>query len=320
MNHKRKTNPAPYGIPERKMRNWILVVALAFLLPGVVACKQDKTEAAEKKEGSIGVLIVSHGSHSPRWREMLENLGDATSPELLKIPGVSQVKSAFMEYTEPSIATRMKEFDEQNIKDVIVVPIFLTVSSHYLEDIPTILGMKSNPRSLERLKKEKIETYRPMARVTITPPMDFTSFLKKNTLRRLEEINPSYEKTGVVLAAYGDEAFNQQWEELMGDIGRHLKQKKGIDTVAFSWVGHIVRYSPAPTRNAVNQILKTKQHVAVIPLLVAVDPGFQGKIIKGAIDESSDPDRVLYRGDAILPDPDLNQWIVDITGETVKNI
>ena len=54
------------------------------------------------------------------------------------------IKTAFMECTEPSIATRLKEFDEESYDAVVVAPIFLTVSSHYSHDIPVICGLSAD--------------------------------------------------------------------------------------------------------------------------------------------------------------------------------
>lgn len=74
------------------------------------------------------MLLVNHGSRSKLWRDMLLDLEKAVKPKLLAHPKISAVRTAFMEYNEPSIATRMKEFDQEGFDDVIVVPIFLTVS------------------------------------------------------------------------------------------------------------------------------------------------------------------------------------------------
>ena len=86
---------------------------------------------------------------------------------------IEGIKTAFMEYNEPSIATRLKEFDKEGFTDVILVPIFLKVSSHSFEDIPTIIGQKEDPNSKEMLKIEKIERYTPKATVHLTPLLDF---------------------------------------------------------------------------------------------------------------------------------------------------
>ena len=65
-----------------------------------------KVAAAPVARKGIGVILVSHGSRSAQWRSMLEDVTTSTSPGLMKLAGVTTVKTAFMEYTEPSIATQ----------------------------------------------------------------------------------------------------------------------------------------------------------------------------------------------------------------------
>lgn len=49
----------------------------------------------------------------------------------------------------------MKEFDREGYTDVIIVPVFLTVSPHTFDDIPTIVGLKEDPHSMQQLKQER---------------------------------------------------------------------------------------------------------------------------------------------------------------------
>lgn len=106
------------------------------------------------------------------------------------------IKTAFMEYNEPSIATRMKEFDQEGFSDVIVVPIFLTISPHSAEDIPTILGQKHDAEVIAMLDEEKIERYTPTVGVHITPLLDFSNTLPKNVLRRCRKLLRAAGKRG----------------------------------------------------------------------------------------------------------------------------
>ncbi|HID80982.1 MAG TPA: cobalamin biosynthesis protein CbiX [Chromatiales bacterium] len=251
---------------------------------------------------------------------MLEDVKKDVSEKILSNSKVSEIKTAFMEYTEPSIATQMKAFDKAGFDEVIIVPLFLTVSSHSLDDIPTIVGMKSDHRIAEQLEKEKIEVYRSKARVTITPTLDFTTLLKKNTLRRIQALVDNTDNTGAVLVAYGDKNYNQQWEEMMDEIGRYLKVKANLETVAYAWCGHLVEYFTEPTIKAVEKVLELEDKVVVVPLLVAYDPYFQDDIIGKATQTVGDSENVIYKPDAILPDNNLNKWVVDIVGKTLEQI
>jgi hypothetical protein len=294
----------------------LLLVTLLF------SCSENKeTENNQDSvKQKVAVLLVNHGSHSEGWRKMLFDVEDAVKGQILGLNNVEVIETAHMEYNEPSIATRLKEFDEAGYTDVIVVPIFLTVSSHYSHDIPVIVGLSSDPKIIEQLKKEKIETYKPKARVTITPPLDYTTILKKNVARRVEHLSTSADNEAVLLVAYGDEQYNQQWEELVEEIGKYLKIKTGHESIAYSWCGHIVTYSSEPTTEGIEKLFELEDNVIVIPVLVANDEHFQGEIIQHGVDAASSPTHVKYIQDAILPDANLNQWVIDITSQTLKNI
>ena len=297
------------------------ILVLFSLLALIWSCessdsKNENTDSDEK----IGVLIVSHGSHSPTWRQMLLDVEDAVRDDLIDNPRISEVKSSFMEYNEPSIATQMKWFDDNGFTDVIIVPVFLTVSSHYSHDIPVIVGLSSDPKILEELKEEEIEVYKAKARATITPPLDYTTLLKKNVARRVEGLSEDAENEAVLLVAYGDEQYNQQWEEMVEEIGQYLKIKTGHDMIAYAWCGHIVEYSSDPTTEGIEKLFEFEDNVIVIPVLVANDEHFQGEIIQDGVDAASNTSKVKYKQDAILPDANLNQWVIDITFETLETL
>jgi sirohydrochlorin ferrochelatase len=291
-----------------------------LLLTGCSDSEKISTEQVENSQKKVGVLLVNHGSVSEKWRNMLTDVDAAVRDELLVNPKIGDVKTAFMEYTEPSIATQMKAFDEAGYDEVVVVPLFLTVSSHSLSDIPTILGINADPKVIETLTKEKIEIYRAKARVTVTPNLDFTTMLKKNVLRRVKELSDGSGNEGLVLVAYGDKDYNQQWEEMVDEIGRFLKIKLDIDTVAYAWCGHLVNYSTEPTEKAIEQVFELEDKVLVVPLLVAFDPYFQLEIIETATKNVENSDNVVYKPDAILPDDNLNKWVIEITNEVVSSI
>ncbi|MDC9724613.1 MAG: CbiX/SirB N-terminal domain-containing protein [Gammaproteobacteria bacterium] len=293
---------------------------LLTMLVGCSESEQALTAQTESNQKKVGVLLVNHGSVAEKWRNMLTDVESAVRGELLANPKIGEVRTAFMEYTEPSIATQMKAFDEAGYDEVVIVPLFLTVSSHSLSDIPTILGINADPKVVATLTEEKIEIYRAKARVTITPNLDFTTLLKKNVLRRVKALSDSSGNEGVVLVAYGDKDYNQQWEEMMDEIGRFLKIKLDIDTVAYAWCGHLVAYSTEPTEKAIEQVFELEDKVLVVPLLVAFDPYFQLDIIETATKNVENSHNVTYKADAILPDENLNDWVVEITNKVVSNI
>lgn len=272
-------------------------------------------------EIKIGVLLVNHGSRSATWRNALLQLESAVTPSVMAAPSVKSVKTAFMEYTEPSIATRMKEFDADGFTDVIIVPVFLTVSPHTFDDIPTILGMKEDPHSLQQLKIENILRYTPRARPHLTPPLDFTDILQRNLLKRVSALSKDPAHEGIVLIGYGDETYDKEWVDLFNRVAGFIRERTGIAGYSYGWCGHIANYKPEETTAAINTVLKTSNTALVIPVLVAHDEMFQIKIIGDGIAKVPDnKTRVRYKPDAILPDANLEQWVVSVTDQYARRI
>lgn len=300
-----------------------IIIPLLFVIIGS-ACqtetdeKNDENKIAEKK---IGVLMVNHGSRSATWRNALLALETSVKDSILKGGVVKGTKTAFMEYNEPSIATRLREFDAEGYTDVIIIPVFLTVSPHSFDDIPTIIGQKENPESMELLKLEKIERYTPKARTYITPLLDFTDMLKKNILRRYKDISRDAANEGLVLIAYGDETYLKEWSELLTNVGSYVAGNTEMKEFSFGWCGHIAHYNPDSTTVAINRVLRTKKTAVVVPVLVAHDEMFQVEIIGDGIAKiPKDKEKVIYKPDAILPDPNVEKWVISIADDYVKKI
>ena len=299
-------------------------------VPGELAASGDtgsSIDAVEPAAGDetpkperVGVLLVSHGSRSAQWREMVTDIESVVRDDVLQSQQIVGIKSAFMEYTEPSIATQLKQFDAEECTDVIIVPLLLTVSSHSFDDIPTIAGQKADKQTLEHLKLEGVEVYKPSARVTIAPELDFPSVLEENVIRRVRQLSESAPREGVVLVAYGSEPYHEEWEAMMKNIAGKLQATTGIDCVEHSYCGHVASYKSEPTEQAIRQVLAKKEQALVVPLLVAVDENFQGRIIGGAVKNVHEDARIKYRHDAILPDENINTWIVEVSRKLADEV
>lgn len=301
--------------------NGLLVVMTSVLLNSCSSGKAEHTEISGSTTKKIGILLVNHGSRSETWRNALLDLEKRVKDSLMTYKNVATVKTAFMEYTEPSIATRLKQMDSLNITDVIIVPVFLTVSPHTFEDIPTIVGLKEDPESLELLKIEKIERYTPKAKVHITPTLDFTDILKKNVLKRVQQLSSDPKKESLVLIGYGDAKYLKEWENLFSDVGEYVKENAGIQNYTYGWCGHLVKYNPDETTKAVNKALEKSETAIVIPVLVAHDEMFQIKIIGGGIEKVKNArEKVKYKPDAILPDENIENWVKQVSNEFVSKI
>ena len=288
----------------------ILIILSSILFNGFSDQVQSK---------KIGVLLVNHGSRSSTWRKALLALEDSVRENILKNKTIHAIKTAHMEYTEPSIATMLKEFDSEGFTDVIIIPIFLTVSPHTFDDIPTIIGQKEDPTSLQLLKIEKIERYIPKAKTYLAPNLDFSNVLKLNILRRVQSLSKKPSEEGFVMIGYGDETYEKEWSALFDDVAGFIKQQTGISAASHGWCGHLVHYNPEKTTEAIEKVLLVKKTALVIPVLVAQDEMFQVNIIgDGVVKLHEYKTRVRYKPDSILPDENIQRWILKISNDYVK--
>ncbi|MEZ5077582.1 MAG: CbiX/SirB N-terminal domain-containing protein [Solirubrobacterales bacterium] len=282
------------------------------------------TRAEGDATGRTGVLLVSHGSRSPTWRRMLLDVHAEASAELLDLDGVVEVRSAFMEYTEPSIATQLRRFDAAGIESVVVVPLLLTISDHSFDDIPTICGRTADAGRIAQLGEEGIEVYEAEADLDFAPLLDFSDLIRTNLARRLRAIvgrrpdrEESRRRDGLLLVGYGSAEFEDEWNRFFREVRAFAESDLEVAATAHAWCGHVVRYSRQPTTEAIEGLLDRTDRVIVVPVLVAYDQMFQQRIIGRAVNRCAQPERVLYRPDAILPEPALGRWVVEIVARMV---
>ena len=270
----------------------------------------------------VGVLLVNHGSRSPTWRHMLLDMHANVADELLGITCIGAVRTAFMEYTEPSIATQLRAFDRDGFDEIILIPLLLTISDHSLDDIPTICGQACDTETVHKLRKEKIEIYTPQARLHTTPLLDYSGVARTSIKRRAHELFPGGlgPNDGIVLVGYGSEECDDDWNSFFRGLCSYVEDDLGAAAATYAWCGHIARYKREPTITVVRELLARTDRVGVIPILVAHDEMFQDHIIGGAVHEAGQPSRVHYRPDAVLPEPAVDQWIITAAREMTMSI
>ncbi|MBN8280092.1 MAG: CbiX/SirB N-terminal domain-containing protein [Gammaproteobacteria bacterium] len=294
-----------------------LVVAAATLL---VACSKAPAPANPNAGAKVGVLLVAHGSKSATWTGMVETLAKGLEASSAKL-GVAGTKLAYITESKPSIADEMRAFDQEGYDEVVVTPLLIGNESERINTyVHYLAGIRSEARVIKQLKNEGYDIYYPRARVSLTPALSESDALKKNILRRVLALKGegSGEDLGVVLVGYGDKVFGQQMEGYMTAIGRYLKIKSDIDTVAFAFCGNLVDYSGEPVVKVINEVLELEDEVLVVPVLLGVDEMLQTNTIQAAINAIPTSSKVRYQPDAVLPDPEVTEWLGEKIAEAVQ--
>ncbi|MBM3423806.1 MAG: CbiX/SirB N-terminal domain-containing protein, partial [Chlorobi bacterium] len=134
-------------------------------------------KAVGDESRKTALLLINHGSRSGEWKRQLLELEQRVSSRIAAIEGIDTLATAFMEHAEPSIASSLRNLDRNGYTDVIVIPVFLSAGTHVFDDIPTIIGRKENPATIEEMKLEGIERYVPAARTHLAQPLDFSDLI-----------------------------------------------------------------------------------------------------------------------------------------------
>ncbi|TNF29686.1 MAG: hypothetical protein EP329_15165 [Deltaproteobacteria bacterium] len=253
------------------------------------------------------LVIAAHGSKSEGWAAAVH----AFTEDVAATPGVKDaftaVEAAFIEHSTPRIPDAVRMALSTGCPEVLVVPLFLTVSTHVGEDLPGLLGLPVPEHVRRRLVAEGHRPLAPGLPVRIVPVGPLEDLLYNNIMRRtsLARRHPGHE--AVVLCAYGSAIHHERWEELMHALRTRL-MRGGFAWADHAWVGAIVGMSPQPLAQTILKAgqMAGVQRVHVVPLLMAVG-NLQTLTIAAAVRDAEKRGRlqVLYEEDAILPDGDL---------------
>jgi sirohydrochlorin ferrochelatase len=257
------------------------------------------------------LVVVGHGSADPRWVATFR----AFVADVAATPGVrdvfASVTAAFLEEALPGLADAVDSQLALGVSEVIVVPVFLTVSTHLGEDVPGILGLPGTPPHIaRRLAGEGIRTLPEGLPVRLAPLGDVRHLLHLNISRRLALQSRDRAHEAVVLVAYGSTIHHEQWEDMLHAL-RAALLTDGWSSTHHAYCGHIVQLSPEPTADAICAVAHHAgvRAVHVVPLLFAPSGLQTGPIARGVALAAERLERqrvaIHYAADAILPDGDL---------------
>ncbi len=95
-------------------------------------------------------ILFAHGSRDPLWKIPMENVAS----RMLGLDPSTQVRCAFLELTQPDLATATAELVSTGATSITIVPMFLGVGKHAREDMPLLVNdlRDTHPEIVFRLK------------------------------------------------------------------------------------------------------------------------------------------------------------------------
>ncbi|MEO6972555.1 MAG: CbiX/SirB N-terminal domain-containing protein [Rhodoferax sp.] len=83
-----------------------------------------------------GIVLLAHGSRDPLWRQPMERVATRMGERDANI----FVTCAYLELTQPDLATAIAHLLAQGARSIGVVPMFLGVGHHVREDLPRLIA------------------------------------------------------------------------------------------------------------------------------------------------------------------------------------
>ena len=96
------------------------------------------------------VVLFAHGSRDPLWHKPME----AVAAQLRQGAPDLVVRCAYLELSQPDLATACLEIMDAGVRCISVLPLFLGVGRHAREDLPLLLEQlrTQHPQVLFELK------------------------------------------------------------------------------------------------------------------------------------------------------------------------
>lgn len=272
------------------------------------------------------LVIIAHGAPGKQWNEPVLNLeNDVRS--LLKEKGIGDfnyVRVALMEFSEPTVASVIKDCESRGIRQIYVVPLFIAPSSHSEQDVPNILGLKYNSSTIGALKEEKTSIVHTSIQMTEGPTLSYGDVIKDIIADRVKAMSKRGKGETFVLIAHGDPDYLPMWNDLLEQTGNVVAARIGVKFSGYTYVGmgqHFY-HDFLPLAKKVSKIAKR-----VVVQGIYLSNGLNGMTTFSLKDATQKkyarefPKNVtfLYSDKGLLPDNRITEWIVDRASEWINS-
>ena len=256
------------------------------------------------------------------WRKPVLELETSVRDQIkvAKLKGIDYVRVALMEYTEPSVASVVKDCEAQGVDSIFALPLFIAPSGHTEEDLPNILGWKYNPYVREELAEEKTEMVKSKLPIVLGPTFYYSYVLEKVMAQRVKSFSKNAANEAVIFLAHGDEERIGFWKSLLDNVSKYVKENCGVTYVD----GELIEMG----HNFGNELMPLLEKAAQTKKRIFVQGIYLTSDVKRMADRHKMQERqadlvkargveIVYSNEGILPaSSDLvTNWVVEQTAQ-----
>ena len=278
--------------------------------------------AVSVAEAKNALVVIAHGSPMESWRKPVLELETSVRDQIkvAKLKGIDYVRVALMEYTEPSVASVVKDCEAQGVDSIFALPLFIAPSGHTEEDLPNILGWKYNPYVREELAEEKTEMVKSKLPIVLGPTFYYSYVLEKVMAQRVKSFSKNAANEAVIFLAHGDEERIGFWKSLLDNVSKYVKENCGVTYVD----GELIEMG----HNFGNELMPLLEKAAQTKKRIFVQGIYLTSDVKRMADRHKMQERqadlvkargveIVYSNEGILPaSSDLvTNWVVEQTAQ-----
>ncbi len=189
-------------------------------------------------EEEAGLLIIAHGSKNPAWQEKVLQLGEIIKKNLREQKEKHFIASSvsFLEMTKPDISDAVNYLQNNGVKKIIAIPLFICTSEHTSSDIPVVLGINYDNKKREELSKEGIKLVRASSRIQIGKPLGETPILERRVLEIVRSVSQNPKEERILLLAHGSDEYRKNWDQLMNSLSNAINKEAGINEIDWAYI------------------------------------------------------------------------------------
>lgn len=277
-------------------------------------------------QAKSALVVIAHGSPMMSWRKpvlALESKVDSLV-KAKKMDNISYVRVAMMEYTEPTVASVIKDCEREGVDTVFALPLFIAPSSHSEEDLPNLLGLKFTPEVREELAEEGTTLVQSPIHIVLGPTLYSTDILEKVMLNNVKQMSQKPSDEALLLVAHGDPERIGFWQMLLYRTCEYVKQHTGITYAD----GELIEMGTGMEKEMIPLIEKAaKEKKRVLVQGIYLTSTIAGMARRNNMEEKQADivkrygTQVVYSENGILPNASdaISEWIVERTEEFLKH-
>ncbi len=259
------------------------------------------------------LLIIAHGSRSARWNQTIVNFCSELHNLQHETPSFDEITWCFLEHTQPSIQEAIIALCKNERKEIIALPLFLSVGQHVENDIPEEFEKIAQKISVETYGIRYQYNHVPILLLDPLPPFEL---LTDNARKRFTKHSTNTARRSLILVYYGSKKFGNRWDTLAHAVEGELKKQLPDVRLQHAYAGDAVDFSPDPLASRITEEAANSDEIVILPELVAVGV-LQEKIIPAAIHTSKSESKIIFPQDSILPDKNLEKRIFQYAYQSI---